>query len=356
MANELRYLSGYNGFLPKESGIVIAYVRRPEEFAINDYIQYVEGPTVGVYNRLGRDQNVRSTSTKNYGWEDGDPRPKHDSEKHPFTLIEYRTKRRDYGWTLGYKAIANASWRPKVAHMDDAISQCMTQRTQRVITLLETAATWEGNTASANTLNGGKGKWDTASSEGTSGNYNAIYKSLWGAFLKMHLATNAKVKVKNVRVLVSPIAALAIAQSDELQNYQRETPQAEKIALDGLGGEASDSWTLPKKYKGFQFVVEDSPYVGEYPTANVSMTAEATTNRLYVKSDTSAILVHRQGGLDAEYGSKNFSTVMMAHYGGLMEVEAFDNPRDRLVEGHVSEDVSEFVPAPQSGYLITSIL
>src|SRR5262245_22217681 len=60
MANaQLRYFSPYNGFMPQATGQVIAWVRKPEAFTINQYCQYVPSKAVkGFYYVMGRDLPV----------------------------------------------------------------------------------------------------------------------------------------------------------------------------------------------------------------------------------------------------------------------------------------------------------
>jgi hypothetical protein len=41
---------------------------------------------------------------------------------------------------------------------------------------------------------------------------------------------------------------------------------------------------------------------------------------------------------------------------GLLEVEAFDEPKDRLVEGRVSENIIEILAAAPSGFLATGCI
>lgn len=349
----LRYLSGYNGYLPELTGQVVAYVRKEKDFPLARYVQYVPtDASVGVYTKLERDAFVRRVTDEESAWEDGDPRPKHHDRKIRFDTAEFRTKRRDYGWTVGYKAIEQTkAFKVKPAHMDMAISEAMTNRTNNVWALLDASGSWGAQTAAANTLNGGVGKWDVASATPGS-NYLAIYKSMAEVALRIHLATNGKVKPTDLRFVVNPTAAVKISGTDEMNNYVRESPYAERVLKEGLDPQFQ-TFGMPSMYRGFQFVVEDTPKVTEHPKAAGT---EATTNRVYVKDSDSCVVLSRPGGLDGEYGSPSFSTVQVYHYGAMIQVEAFDNPKDRLVEGHVSEDVAPVLTSIYGGFLISDIL
>ena len=349
----LRYISPTNAFLPEMTGQVIAYVRKESDFSLNKYVQYVDGPTLGVYCKMGRDQFVRRVTDAEFAWEDGDERPRGEYQKVPFELTEYRTFRRDYPWSVGNKAIATAkAFKPKAVHASMAISIAMTNRTARVVSLLETSSNWGTHTADANTLNGGRGNWANASGDPTSPNYLAIFRSLVEMGRRINLATNAVVKPNNGVCVVSPGLAIAMSQTSEIHEYCKESQYAKEILEKGMDPQYQ-LFGLPATYKGFTFVVEDSPMVDERAKASG---VEATTNRDYIKADSTAIWCSRPGGLDGEYGAPSFSTVQLYHYGGLLEVEGFDDAKNRRYEGHVSEDIKEVLASSVSGFLVTNTM
>jgi hypothetical protein len=309
-----------------------------------------------VYTKIERDEFVRVVDEASFAYEDGDEAPQGEHHKARFETVEFRTFRRAYPWRLGYLAIDQATlWKPKIVHMQAAVSKAMTNRTNRVVTLLETASNWSGNTATANTLNAGAGKWDTASDDPSDSHFEAIYKSLIESARRIHLATNGKVKPKDMRVVVSPDLAIKISQAPEIINYVRETPQAVQIIKDGLSGGQDDLWGMPERYRGFKFVVEDAMYVSTSPKAS-GTEAVSGSDRVYCKASTSAVIVSRPGGLDGEYGSQSFSTVQLYHYEGLLKVRAFDDPENDRVKGRVEENIKEVLAAPVSGYLIQGTL
>ncbi len=341
---------------------MVAFIRKPAQFPLNKYVQYVKtNKNVGVFAKLGRDEHVRVPSDEEFAWHDGDVRPSGDYIKPRFEWVEFATFRRAYPWTIGYMAAEQAkdTWRPKLVHTMDALAIAMTNRTKRVVTLLEATANWGSNYADVNTLNGGHGTWDTASDDPNSPNYQAIYGSLIEAARRVHLGTNGVVGMGEMRLLVGPDLAIAMSKSPEILNYVRETPNALTIVVDGLGAAASGKanpngmWGLPSHYRGFEIVVEDSMVVTERPKASG---VEATTARTYIKSGASACLVSRPGGLDGEFGSQSYSTVQVYHYGELLQVEAFDDPENRRVKGSVVEDIKEVLAAAPAGFLLTGTL
>lgn len=359
MASTLAYAGSYSGYLPRETGQVVAFVRKTENFVLNRYIQWV--PTdfsLGTYTVLERDQFVRVTrGGDGNAWEDGDARPMDTGNRIRHRIEDFRTKRRDFPWTLGYKTLEQTkSFKIKPAHMQMALSQAMTEITLRTLTLLQNSANWPSSSvADCNTLNGGKGKWSLASDDPSSPNYNAILLTLQAAAQSINLYTNAQVKPTDLRVIVSPNAAIKISATAEMNNYCRESPAAREILEKGLDPQFQ-LWGLPSTYHGYQFVVEDCPLVTEEPNTINASTVEATANRVRIKNDTTAIIVSRPGGLDGEYGAPSFSTVQAYHYGAMTQVEAFNEPKHRRIEGHVSSDVDIVLAAAIAGYLVQNIL
>lgn len=354
----LRIAGDTSGFIPEATGQVIAFGRDQSAFPINKYVQYVPTKTmVGVYTLIERDAFVRVPNDAMWAWKDGDPLPLGEANKHRFTTVSFETARRAYPWTLGYLTIDQTTlFKPKLTHTRMVATQALTNRTQRVITLLETATNWQGNTSSVNTLNGGKGPWGSASADPNSPYYLAIWRSLMKAAQNIHLACNGQMSIKDLRVIVSPGLAIAAAQSAEITDYVREQPSAPKIVEEGMSDQ-EDLWGLPTKYKGFQFCVESSMRVSEVMTETADIGSEATANRMYIKADSSAVIVSRVGGLDGEMtGGPNFSTVQLYHHQELLRVKAHDDSVNERVQGAVTENIKEVLAAPVSGWLLTNTL
>ncbi len=359
----LRVMGPNNGYVPESSGQVIAFIRKPESFRINKYVQYVPSPhPVGVYAQLGRDEAVRIANVDDARWEDGANMPTGLKNKSRATTQGFTCTRYAETWEVGSVAAKNATlWKPKLTHMREAISVSMTRRTLLAWQLFETAGSWGANTADANTLNNGKGKWDTASDDPTSIKFNAISDTFLAAAQQINLYTNSVVQIGDLRCIVSPGAARKMSQSAEMKNFMRQTEFARKLQT-GDGMNMNSLWGLPSHYQGIELVVEDASYVAERAKASG---VEATANRAYIKSDTSAVFCSQIGGLDGEYGSKNFSTLQMYYYGGengeesggggLMRVkQEYDSWNERF-KGAVIDFYAMKVAAPVSGFLVSNI-
>lgn len=353
----LRFASPTNVYLPRETGLVEGYIRKPEEFKLNQYITYMKTDTmVNSYARIGRDQGIRFKSADEFVWHDGDQRPSGEAGlKIPFEWVEFRCTRRDVAWQIGHQTLEQSAtgFDLRAQHASHAAMLLMTMRTHRVLKMLETESNWTSvnHVKTAAQLSGNAGAdslWKNASSDSKSPAYLSIWKSISEAARLVMLDTNASVKMKDLLLIVSPALALEMAQSDEISNYVREQAGSEKIMRDGF--DDYDTYLgLPSRYRGIKIVVEETPEVfGENPT----MPETNSTNRLYAKSSESAVLVARPGGLDGVPGSKSFSTAQIFHYKGLMGVEAFDDPKHKRLEGHTFESTAEELVAPVSGFLI----
>jgi hypothetical protein len=359
-----RYASGFNAFVAEATGQVIAFVRDPSKYKYNQYTQLVKSPaTVGLYYKLHVDDVQRLTDLNETAWEDGAKRPNpNKGDGIRFEPTEFQCVRHDFPFSIGWKALdmgQRSGLKLLIAHSTLMRNKAQMHRTQRLITLLETAGNWSGNTAAANTLNGGFGQWDLASNDPTSPFYLAIKKTLDAVAIKIHLKTNGAVgnfgdaEDSGLRLIVSPNAATKMSQTDEIRDMLKQSP----FAMDQITGKKAGQnakWGLPERIYGWDLVVEDAVRVNNNPVA-AGTEATLLTQKVFIKGDDSAVVVSRPGGLDGEYGAPSFSTVQLYHLQE-MDLETFDDTKHRLTEGHVSIDDKEVLAAPQSGFLITDIL
>lgn len=350
-----RYLSATNGFIPEATGQAIAYVRDPNKFKINQYVQLIRAPKpVVVYAELDPDQPVRVVTDQEFAWEDGDPRPRGNNNMGNFKWTEVRVFRRNYGYTVGHQAIEAAEgWNPKAFFNATILSQAMTNMTQRFITLMENTANWGSNTAAANTLNGGFGFWGAASNDPASAHYLAIKKSILAAVEDIVLATNGMVTMEDLKLVISPGLALAMSETSEIHTYLEKQARSIEVIEGSMLPLGNDQWGLPPTLYGLPVVIENAVIVKE--RKNVAGTP-ATANRTFVKSDNSAVIVSRVGGLEGLYGAPSFSTLQRYYFLYDMAIEAFDNPKDKLFESNVVDQFKEVLAANRAGYLITNTL
>jgi hypothetical protein len=354
----LQHLSNFNGFVPSLTGQVIGFVRKPEKFKLNKYVEYKKtDKNVGVYTKLERDVMVRVTNLEDDVWNDGDDAPSGDNGvKVKHSTDSFQCIRRAIPWKLGYEAIDQTDAYPvKPVHIASTVSQVLTRRTMRVWNVLDTSSNWSTHFKTTGELSGisnvDAAKWENASDDPNSPSYLGIWKAINAAIQEIFRDTNSSVEWTDLMLVVNPDLAAKMAMSPEINNYIRETTVA-KQQLNGDLSNWNQEWGLPTHYRGLKIIVEDAVKVTEKENVDNS---EATTNRSYVKSGTSAVLMSRPGGLDGDLSVPSFSTMQIFHYEGLLQVEAFDKPEHRKVMGRVTASTAEELAAPISGYLMTSV-
>jgi len=349
-----------NLFIPAATGQVVGYLRQPGKFRLFEYTQLVKststdrkGWPVCLFTILDPDEPVRVVTDQEYAWEDGDPAPQNTNMDVNFTTQEVRMFRRQYGYRIGEQTADTAQLMPVLpVYRLVALMKAMTNKTARVATLLDTAANWGNNTADANALNGGRGKWSQASATEGSPFYLAIKRTILQAMQVINLGTNSVVQPEDLRLVVSPILAAAMANSGEMTDYLKGSPFAEAIQKGKEDGRNS-RWGLPSSYAGLDIIVEDASRVTDRPN---SAGTTATTNRNYIKNSTSAWIVSRKGGLDGVEGSPSFSTIQLYYYKYEMAVEEERVAWDKLVRGRVVDQFKEVLAATRSGYLVTNCM
>src|SRR5581483_9547667 len=189
-----RFPSASNLFIPEATGQVIGYLRKPGRFKLFDYAQLVKststdrkGWPVCLFTTIDPDAPVRVVTDQEYAWEDGDDAPEGAGMMLNFTTTEVRMFRRAYPYRLGEQTVDTADFfKPLNVYRQVALSKAMVNKTARVWSLLDNASNWGANTADANVLNGGRGKWTTASSTEGSPFYLAIQRSLTAAMQQIN--------------------------------------------------------------------------------------------------------------------------------------------------------------------------
>lgn len=367
---QLRYFSQYNGFLPQATGQVISFIRTPESFGLNGYVQYV--PTkvpIGAYYLMGRDLPARipanagtpaGGSTDFSAWADGSSRKEMGRfNKALFQIKQFVVARRNKATELGWmtRDAADEGGAKLISYYASALAQqMMTERTNLVLNLLLTSSNWPTNhSQSVTSLNGNKGTWDVASDDPMSPNYNAIMQTINNAVKQIVLDTNGQVTEKDLVLVIDPPTAIKMRAAPELTNYIRENPVAYETVY-GSKENWNRRWGLPPMIYGVKLIIEDAAVVDQMDNSTAT---EATGNRNFlmprIASTPSALLVSRPGGLDGNFGAPSYSTVQIYHYDGLLKVEAYDDPEDELTRIHVSESIATVLPAGWAGMLITGV-
>lgn len=333
---------------PEATGLIIGFSKDPKKFKIANYVKYKPVDLIiGAYTRLDPKQSVRVLSDADARWARGASRPKHEGNLTPFSYDRYQTERRDEGFILPDE-VNDGTWNVKATHSRQALSQTMTRRTLNAFNLMTTAANWSGNTDTAQNLNKNHGYWDQASNDPNSPYYLAIKKTIDTAVLQILLGTNSIVSKKDLRIVMGPKVAQAISQTDEIRDMLKQAYPTglQQVAGDMVGD--NSEYNLPPKLYGLELTVEDQTIV----SANQG---NANDFQKFVWNAGDVVICSRPGGIEAEEGSENFSTLTFFIYENLT-VEAFHSAEDRRENCHVVDDYDHQLTAAAAGYYIQSAL
>jgi hypothetical protein len=354
------------GILPVPTGMVIGYVKDPATFAYLQYAQFVPAPEVQfMYFKLDPDNNTRLVSLNDNNWQYDDYRPTGKAQNVRGTFITSRVQRYDFPYTLGnttQRVWSSQGIDPKSLFDRMTASQAALHRASRVVNTL-VGATWPSyNTATPQGILGTAAPVYFDQSQGTellpSGSPNPNYYLIRDTFQKIkrriHLSTNGVVSSRQGEVIavLPPIVADAISKAGEIKDALKQSQFAkELIDLNWA------DWSLPAYYGGCRLVVEDTPrvYINELADGTIADVSVASQKDYIYHTDTITFL-SRPGGIDGNYGFKNFSSLQIYHYGGEARVEAFSEPKHELMEGHVVMEDQVLLPAPESGFYLTDCL
>jgi hypothetical protein len=330
--------------------MVISATRDPKKFKLAKYIQYVPTKTrVFRYLKLDLDEPARVVQSSDYSWAPGGEAPTVPNVG-AFQFVDTATTKYAYPWTLPQESVDQAEWDIENSQMGIIQQKAMTNRTMLVATLAQTAANWPStNTADNNTLNGGRGPWETASSDPSSAYYLAIKRSLQTAATNVVLQTNAVMKWADLNAVIAPTLANAGGASSEIYDYVKGSPDA-KARQRGDGDEIME-YGMPPEYAGIRIVVEDAVKVTSRPNASSGLGTGGT--RTWVWGGTSCVLLARQGGITAQFGGPSLSTVQLYAYRE-MEVKTKTDVDNERAQGRITDDFVTVLPFGQSGELITN--
>jgi hypothetical protein len=349
--------SGTNTFVPSAEatdGLIVGFSRNVSKFAINRYTQIVPvKESVGKFLKMRTEQFVRApfSDARDNVWHDGDDRPTGVANLVPFEFEPYLTTRYDIAFTLGRKTIEQAQFAIQPIHVQMEASQMMVKRTNLALNALGNA-TWANHQANVDgnfgTLNGNAALLATGKNwtNGTPTDPH-VKICLQTAALQINKDTQGVVEPNMLKLVISPDVAFAISQSPEIQAAFIQS-QFALGQTDGTDRNINRGWGLPSHLYDFEVEVEGT-------VKDLSRFGDTSTNSVYAVPQGFAYLVARPGALVGIEGARNFSTVVGFFYEELT-VEAFDDPKQRRIEGHVTSDFQYQVVAAQSGFQFQHVL
>lgn len=338
--------SGSNTFVPSHdatNGLIIGYSRNPKSFRLSQYVKMVQmAKTVGLY-AVWNSQNearVQDSDARRYLWADGNKAPDGHDETDLWQWLPVSTQRYNVPFTLGQKAVDNASWQILLMHSRMAASKSMVLRTQLAYNAYAAAFVNAGvNTDSATTLAGGKFDVGTSTTP-------YLKKGLAKVSTVINKQTLGTVNPEDLAIVMNPFTATSIANAPEIHDYVKSSP----FALAQLRGDVPNqngTWGLPEVLYNHPVIVEN--------TVKVTSKNNATTAvQTYVIPDNEIMVLARPGDLEGLEGSPDFSTIQMFWWQDELTVESKYDADNRLYQGRVIQDFAMVCPSTLSGYRITA--
>lgn len=354
------YPSGTNTYLPSfdaTGNMIVSFSRNVKDFALNKYVTITPvTKSTGYYLRLTYEQAARvsNANLNDFVWHDGNDAATGEFNKESFTFDSYKTERYAFPFRLGYKAVDQADWKIIAQHSAIIGQQAMTARTLQVYNKVNTPANWESNqtfaTASLALTDLGVGGTSSTLSglaglaRGTASN-PVIKKFLNAAAIRINKKTLGVVGPRDLQWVMSPYVAQALAVSEELQDYLKQSP----FALSQVRGDSPSQngiYGLPDQLYGHNIVIEDAVRIGQKK--------KDTAAPDYIWGNTTA-LIARPGQLVGFEGAPSFSALHLMMYEE-MTVEQRDDPDNRRITARVVEDYGTEVVAPVAGFVIQNSL
>jgi len=325
--------------------LIVHYSRNPEDFPLNRYVQIrkVEKDS-GFYLSINAEEAGRIVGgdLNEFVWPDGADRPVRNAGWEEFNFADYRTQRFDYDFIIGNKSANQADWDIKQTGAATKAQQAMTARTRAVQRELYDTGNWDATHVKASSaILTNQGSWELSTTQ-----RGDIKRSLNYASDIIRKDTLAVVRKKDLMLVMNPVSAARVGESQEIRDYIKGSTDAWKEVVNQEG--RYFEYGLPNKLYGFEIVVEDSVMV---TTARGS-----TATRADVMTDGIAYLIARPGQLvNAAESGPSWSTLMIFNYEE-MTVEQFESEKHRRLEGHIVDDFAPVMTSPVSGFYFTGII
>lgn len=353
MTTTAQYPSASNVFIRDHAAsgkLVVDFARNPKDFAINKYIQIVPvKKSQGLYLKMTVEQRARlqQADLSNFIWADGQPGAEGNDNTESFLWEVFKTERYNFPTLLGDKTVDQADWEIVSQYSSINAQLAMTARTQLAITAMTNAASYATTHKLDITATGAGGYTSITGNSGTWAQSTSarqdIKRSLNVAAETILKDTLNGVRLENLILVVSPACARAMAESQELVDYLKHSPEA----LAQIRGELPGSnvmFGLPDKLYGFPVVVE--------ATYKVATKKGATATPTAILPAATPFMCARPGGLEGVANAPTFSTGVLFEYEAMTVETLKDTPNRRQIL-RVVDDIGAYVVAPVSGVLFS---
>lgn len=337
---------GLSTYIPSTNDLAtgalqVEFTRSVNSFALTRYAQIVPVTKMtGFYLRQDVPDNVRLTSDREFAWPLGNDRPT--GKQNAFDFVQYATQRFAFPFYIPQETTQQAAWDVVAQHARSKAQLAMTARTNRAASVLADSAVWGTNYATnCNTapLSITGAQWTTST---TANAY--VQKTIQKVLRLVSLSSGGAISPNQMMMVISPTVANALSQTEEVQSYVKNYPQAINFLQ---GSDTFSRWGIPSTLFGLGDVIVDD-------SVKVTSKKGATLASDYIYGN-GAYFVSRVGGLVGVEGANSFSTLQIFAYED-MTVEQFNDPMNRRIEGRVIDNSVAAVVAPVGGFAIGNVL
>lgn len=360
----IRFAGPFNGLVPESSEHAVGFIKDPKKFPHVLYTQFVPAPALLFkFWVFDPDEPTRVENLDERAWPYGDFAPTNPGEGLRGEFVAGRIQRYSFPYTLDDDT--REGWQSQngmdLQKLMDRIqmNKAAVHRTARILGAMQ-AATWS-NTATVAALTGTSAYWDQSSgteTDPTTGTINPsfqiIKKTLDRVMRRVDLSTNGAIGDRDWLFVIPPKVAIAVAESGELVNAVKQSVYANQLVNPETSWR-NRKWNLPDEYGGFTWVVEDTVRTTTRRVA-AGTPAVIGTDKDYVLTDDTCYAVSRPGGVDGGYGERSFATVQLYTKGGEAQIEAFSEPKHRLIDCRVVLEDCPVVPTTLGAFKLTGVL
>lgn len=330
--------------LELSGNLTVAFSRNVQDYAINKYsrVTPVKIP-VGPYLYFNPLDQTRMPN-RPYGsrWAPGTVAPTGFHNTLGFEVRTYRTERYRESVTLDERSVQIANWDVQKKHTESLAQKLMTNRSYAMATLVTTAGTYPAaNTATATALAGG------VLSGGTTADPR-IKVAFDEAAMVIQAGTNGTIRFGNLGVVMNAKTAQKLSRTREIREYMMQSQYAkDMVSYENQGLTRTNLYGLPPVLYGYKVVVEDLFW-------NVNNKGAAADASTAVFPDNVIVMFHKDGDSDTDAMNMNYSSFHQFVREDMV-VEAFPDPRSRLLEFTVTDEFQAKDVAPVSAFLITGV-
>jgi hypothetical protein len=353
---------GSNTFQPSleaTRNMQVDFSRNPKSFALNRWLYIVPvNKMTGLYARMTVEEAGRLLNDGEDEWALGEDAPDNKGRMEKFEFPTFTTRRRQFGYRIPGETAEQAAWDILAQHGRIIAQRAMTRRTQVAVTKVQTTGNWpSAHTSAVTGMTDGAGltvagKWDQSTTARMD-----IKKSLILAAQVIQKATLNAIRLSDLKLVIGPTTASAIATCQEIVDYIKGSPSAIDYIKNRLGPNAM--YGLPQSLYGFELVLEDAVKV------TTRKGASSQTKSFVWDGDKPALLYRAAGESGSEtdglVGPENsneaptFSTVTGFMYED-MTVESKYDVDNRVNKGRIIDNYDIQISAPVSGFLFQDVL